>query len=88
MINIGDTVKVIGTTSCGGDEKECIKIGTICRVVGIRNDEKEGLLVGIIPERKLPFNGYGDYWYLVKDVEKGHMEWIAESEENECECKN
>ncbi|MBR5796324.1 MAG: hypothetical protein IKY26_09290 [Erysipelotrichaceae bacterium] len=78
MIKVGDTVKVIGTTVCGLEEKECIKIGTICKVVGIEVDEKEGLIVGMIPERELPYNGYGEYWYLEKDVEKGHMEWIKD----------
>lgn len=76
-IKIGDTVKVIGTTDCGGIEKECIKIETICRVVGVQNDKK-GVLVGVIPEKELPFTGYGEYWYLEKDVQKGHMEWIPE----------
>lgn len=78
MIKVGDTVKVIGTTSCGGFEKECIKIGTICKVVGTENDEREGLIVGIVPKKELPYNGYGEFWYLEKDVEKGHMEWIKE----------
>lgn len=83
MIKIGDTVKVIGITDCGGFEKECIKIGTICKVVGTVNDEKSGLLVGIIPERELPFKGYGEYWYLEKDVEKGRMKWVEDQPESE-----
>ncbi len=79
MIKVGDTVKVVGTTVCGDEtEKECIKIGTICRVVETENNEREGLIVGIIPERELPYNGYGEYWYLEKDVEKGHLEWVKE----------
>lgn len=77
-IKIGDTVKVTGTTNCGGEEKECTPIGTICKVIGTESDDKEGILVGIIPERELPFNGYGDYWYLEKDVEKGSLKWIPE----------
>ena len=59
-------------------EKELIKINTICKVVGVENNEKNGLIVGIIPERELPYNGYGEFWYLEKDVEKGHMEWVRE----------
>ena len=56
MIKVGDSVKVIGTTVAGLDEnKECIKIGTICRVVGTEIDEKAGLIVGIIPEGRLPY---------------------------------
>lgn len=78
MIKVGDTVKVIGKTSCGGGEIECIKIGTICKVVGTENDETEGLIVGVIPEKEIPYKGYGEYWYLEKDVEKGHMEWVKD----------
>ena len=78
MIKVGDTVKVVGTTDIGGIEKELIKINTICKVVGVENNEKYGLIVGLIPERELPYNGYGEFWYLEKDVEKGHMEWVKE----------
>lgn len=78
MLKIGDTVKVIGTTDCGGFEKECIKIGTICRVVGTYMDSKSGVIVGIIPEKEAPYKGVGEYWYLEKDVEKGHMEWVKD----------
>lgn len=78
MIKVGDTVKVIGTTNIGGIEKELIKINTICKVVGVENNEKYGLIVGIIPERELPYNDYGEFWYLEKDVEKGHLEWVKE----------
>lgn len=50
MIKIGDTVKVIGKTLDGsGEEKELIPIGTICRVVGYYNDDKNGQTVGIRP---------------------------------------
>lgn len=78
MIKVGDTVKVVGTTDIGRIEKELIKINTICKVVGVENNEKNGLIVGIIPKRELPYNGYGEFWYLEKDVEKGHMEWVRE----------
>ena len=69
MMKVGDTVKVIGTTNCGGFERECIKIGTICKVVDTEIDPKAGLIVGIIPERELPYNGHGEFWYLEKDIE-------------------
>ena len=78
MIKVGDIVKVVGTTDIGGIEKELIKINTICKVVGVENNEKNGLIVGIVPEKELPYNGYGEFWYLEKDVEKGHMEWVRE----------
>jgi hypothetical protein len=75
MIKIGDFVKVIGTTDCGGFEKECIKIGTICKVVDTCIDKRDGFTVGIesINEFKP-----ARFWYLEKDVEKGHLEWIKE----------
>lgn len=79
MIKVGDTVKVIGTTIIGEIEKELIKINTICKVVGVENNEKYGLIVGLIPERELPYKGYEEYWYLEKDVEKGHLEWVKEN---------
>lgn len=77
MLKIGDTVKVIGKTIDGdGVEKELIPIGTVCRVIGYYNDDKNGLTVGIRPEGKPSY--YGEYWYLECDVEKGHMEWVKD----------
>lgn len=73
MLKIRDTVKVKDKTLCGGIEKECIPIGTICRVVGTNYDDREGFTVGIIPETRLPYSGYGEYWYLACGVEKGHI---------------
>lgn len=80
MIEIGDTVKVIGKTLCGDIRKECITIGTICRVVGIDNTGESNLTVGIIPEKELPYKGFEEYWYSSDSVEKGHIEWIKENE--------
>ena len=74
MIKVGDTVKVIGTTECGGKEKECIKIGTICEVVATENDPKAGLIVGVTPKETRDC----EYWYLEKDVEKGRLEWVKD----------
>lgn len=77
MINICDTVKVIGTTLNGaGEEKELIKIGTICKVTK-KEKSKEGIIVGIVP---IEHPNYCEYWYLEKDVEKGRLEWIREEE--------
>lgn len=79
MLKIGDTVKVIGKTLDGsGKEKELIPIGTVCRVVGYYNDNKNGPTVGIRPEGKPCY--IGEYWYLACDVEKGHMEWVKDNE--------
>lgn len=78
MLNVGDTVKVIGKTVDGsGKEKEYIPIGTICRIISMDNDKKEGLLVEITPEKEYLYSNYG-YWYLTCDVEKGHMEWVKD----------
>lgn len=74
MISVGDTVKVIGKTACGGfEEVECIPIGTICRVTGVENDST-GKIIGIEPINDYPY----EYWYLEKDLEKGHMEWVKD----------
>ena len=80
MIKVGDTVKVIGKTVCGIKEAECIKIGTICKVVRhdvLTNGDE---VFGIVPERELPYNGWGEIWYLEKDIEKGHMEWVRDED--------
>lgn len=78
MIAIGDTVKITGLTDCGGFVKECIKIGTICRVVGTQLTETGEVTVAVVPVSKLPYRGFEEYWYLKKDVEKGHMEWVKD----------
>lgn len=81
MIKVGDTVKVIGKTVCGIKEKECIKIGTVCKVVR-RNVLTNGYEVfGIVPERELPYDGWGEIWYSEKDLEKGHMEWVRDEDD-------
>ena len=74
MISVGDMVKVIGKTACGGcEEVECTPIGTICRVTNIEDGENEKI-IGVKPINDYPY----EYWYLEKDLEKGHMEWIKE----------
>ena len=65
MIKEGDIVKVTGKTVCEGIEKECIPIGTICRVIDTRNSELEGSLVEVVPYNDNPKLGY---WYLESDV--------------------
>ena len=74
MIKVRDTVKVIGKTVSGIEEKECIKIGTICDVVATYDDPDVGRIVGIIPKDSKGC----EYWYLEKDVEKGHIEWVKD----------
>lgn len=78
MLKVGDIVKVIGKTVDGsGKEKEYIPIGSICRIINMDNDKKEGLLVEITSEKEYSYSDYG-YWYLACDVEKGHMEWVKD----------
>ena len=74
-INVGDTVKVLGLTNCGGLEKELIPIGTICKVINIESDE-EGVVAELVALDK-PNDELG-YWYDIKDLEKGHLEWIKD----------
>lgn len=79
MIKKGDFVKVIGTTICGIFEEECIKIGTICKVVDTHIDKKEGFTVCIAPVDEYNSRSFPrSFWYLEKDVEKGHLEWVKE----------
>lgn len=77
MLKIGDIVKVKGKTMVGDEEQEVFPIGTICRVVEVGNNDKKGVIVGIVPETE-PYKGYGEYLYLACDVEKGHMEWVQD----------
>ena len=70
-ISVGDTVKVIGTTDIGGIEKELIHIGTICKVIEV---DKSGEVFCVRPIN----NSQEGYWYLGKDLEKSHMEWVKE----------
>jgi len=77
MFKIGDAVKVIRKTidECG-EEKEIIPIGTICRVLGYYDNDKNGLTLQIRPEGA--DCRIGEFWYRACDVEKGHMEWIKD----------
>ena len=80
MIKVGDTVKVIGKTICGIAEAECIKIGTICKVIEVADNEKGKQIVALVPLEE--FHGFNDYyvewWYDEKDVEKGHLKWVKD----------
>ena len=75
MIKIGDTVKVIGMTNCGGLEKECIPIGTICTVVNTNVEENGTMIFELVPKNVIICYGF---WYLEKDIEKGHLEWVKD----------
>ena len=72
MINIGDTVKVIGKTLDGtGEMSELIPIGTICKVSDISDDEN-GRFIEVVPVDK--FKLLWGYWYKEDELEKGHLE--------------
>lgn len=75
MLEVGNMVKVIGATISGGVKKECILVGTICKIVK-RNENKN--IFGIVPISELPYLGFGEYWYSENDLEKGHLEWVKE----------
>lgn len=75
MLKIGDTVKVIGKTIGGdGTEKEYFPIGSICFVLSTEIDKKGRLLVEISTIK----NDDCGYWYLERDLEKGHVMWIKD----------
>ena len=73
MINVGDTVKVIGKTMCGEAEMECIPVGTICEVIDVEDGDNERI-VGVQPI----YDYHYPFWYLEKDLEKGRLEWIKD----------
>lgn len=77
MLNLGDTVKVIGRTVTAdedGDEvlKELIPIGAICSVTAIEefNDKKYYEVTPLGDD-------YG-FMYDANSLEKGHTEWIKD----------
>ena len=77
MLNLGDTVKVIGKTTTfdeNGDEvlKELIPIGTICTVTAIEE------LSGKEYYEVTPLTAEDGFLYDVNDLEKGHTEWIKD----------
>lgn len=76
-IKIGDTVKVIGMTNCGGEEKELIPIGTICKVVEMEDDPENGMKIcGIVEVDKSWANSSVCAYYYDKDLEKGKLMWV------------
>ena len=77
MLKVGDTVKVRGTTLCSSGETECIPIGAVCVVTGKEIDEGHGrVYYEIKPKTNVGFDT--PFWYLEKDLEKGHYEWIPD----------
>lgn len=79
MLEIGDLVKAIGKTVDGDCKlKELIPIGTICEVINV--DEKDET-AEILPLDEVGLYN-GGFWYDAKDLQKGRLEWIPESEVN------
>ena len=77
MLKIGDTVRVISPAKYkNGDEEELIKIGTICTVVEVCNENEDGtgdVWYGITDsDKRNPF------YYVEKELEKGHLEWVKD----------
>lgn len=74
MLKIGDTVKVIDMFHYeDGTAKEQVPIGTICKVVDIK--ENDGIYSFCVRPRgeDLYF-----FWYAENELEKGHVEWIKD----------
>lgn len=79
MLKVGDTVKVVSKTDCGGGVmNELIPIGTICRVTEVCNDQ-EGIYYGIVDIRTRECDEFMNTgYYLENELEKGHLEWIKD----------
>lgn len=79
MLNVNDMVKVIGKTICGDETKECIPIGTICKVTEVYEDDDEKYY-GIVP---LNDTTIYPFHYLESELEKGELKWIPETNAKE-----
>lgn len=73
---IGDMVKVISKTDDNGEMREYFPIGTICEIVEIGCDDNESYFYGVKPINT--FYCGSPYYYLENELEKGHMQWIAD----------
>lgn len=73
---IGEQVKVVGTTKYGAEDMEMISIGTICTVIDITDGEDGVALYKIVPSDRIDAAVYYAYWYLGKDIKKGHYAWV------------
>ena len=74
-IKVGDTVKVITSTTSHWDAEkktEYIPIGTICKIRDI-DYCKDETYYGI-----QPLESNEIFYYLEDELEKGHMEWIKD----------
>lgn len=72
MLKIGDTVKIISKTLEGDNMRELFPIGSIGRVTEDGLTERDGTPYYGITRNNVTF------YYLENELEKGHMEWIAD----------
>ena len=81
----GDIVKIVGTTMCGNSKHaECIKIGSLCKVVEVAKEDVEDdeyrhtKYYGVVKIRSIfPLVcDSGMYYYTREALEKGELQWI------------
>ena len=66
MLKVGDTVKVKGTTLCGGGETECIPIGAVCVITGKEIDEGRGrVYYEVKPKTNVGFIRHFGTWKMI-----------------------
>lgn len=78
MWNIGDTVKVIDRTLCGGIKTEVIPIGTVCVIVEIDHEDDGKAYYGLIEGTKIPKIPDDPWYYLEEELERGRLVWIKD----------
>lgn len=79
MLKIGDTVKIIDRTLCGGIKTEVIPIGTVCVIVEIDHEDDGRTYYGLMKGTDtLGERIIADGYYLEEELEKGHLEWVKD----------
>lgn len=83
MWEIGSFVKVMSKTISGGNTKELIPIGTICKIKEVCQEDDGTPYYGITPIDKedVPF------YYLEKELEKGQIVWVPDAPDKNEEQK-
>lgn len=77
MWEIGSFVKVISKAISGGETKELIQIGTICKIKEVCQEEDGTPYYGITPVNQ----EYASvlFYYLEKELEKGQIVWVPDT---------
>lgn len=78
MLKIGDTVKVIDRTLCGGIKTEVIPIGTVCVIVEIDHEDHGQAYYGLIEGTKIQKIPDDPWYYLEEELERGRLVWIKD----------